>query len=91
MTLCRTLRAEGNSTPIIFVTARDDEVDRIVGLELGGDDYLTKPFSPRELVARIKAVLRRTNPAPGRADRDRRPAGRHRCPADQHRRSPRWS
>jgi DNA-binding response OmpR family regulator len=63
MTLCRTLRAEGNSTPIIFVTARDDEVDRIVGLELGGDDYLTKPFSPRELVARIKAVLRRTNPA----------------------------
>jgi DNA-binding response OmpR family regulator len=62
MAVCRTLRAEGDSTPILFVTARDDEVDRIVGLELGGDDYLTKPFSPRELVARIKAVLRRTRP-----------------------------
>jgi DNA-binding response OmpR family regulator len=62
MTVCRTLRAEGNATPILFVTARDDEVDRIVGLEMGADDYITKPFSPRELVARIKAVLRRTQP-----------------------------
>lgn len=59
MDVCRTLRAEGDVTPIVFVTARDDEVDRILGLELGGDDYITKPFSPRELVARVKAVLRR--------------------------------
>ena len=52
--LCRTLRAEDDWTPLIFVTARDDEVDRVLGLELGGDDYLTKPFSPRELVARLR-------------------------------------
>jgi DNA-binding response OmpR family regulator len=57
--ICRRLRESGDWTPIIFVTARDDEVDRILGLELGADDYLTKPFSPRELVARIKSVLRR--------------------------------
>ena len=55
----RELRAEGNWVPVLFVTARDDEVDRIVGLELGADDYVTKPFSPRELVARVKTVLRR--------------------------------
>jgi DNA-binding response OmpR family regulator len=58
--ICRRMRADGNWTPVIFLTARDDEVDRIVGLELGADDYVTKPFSPRELVARLKAVLRRT-------------------------------
>jgi DNA-binding response OmpR family regulator len=57
--VCRTLRAENDWTPIIFVTARDDEVDRILGLELGADDYVTKPFSPRELVARVKSLLRR--------------------------------
>ncbi|MDG4834531.1 response regulator transcription factor [Solwaraspora sp. WMMD1047] len=57
--LCRRLRSTGDWTPVIFLTARDDEVDRIVGLELGADDYLTKPFSPRELVARLRAVLRR--------------------------------
>lgn len=62
MDVCRTLRAEGDVTPIVFVTARDDEVDRILGLELGGDDYITKPFSPRELVARLRAVLRRGGP-----------------------------
>ncbi len=62
--ICRRLRESGDWTPVIFLTARDDEVDRIVGLELGADDYLTKPFSPRELVARIKAVLRRTAGAP---------------------------
>lgn len=57
--VCRELR--GDSTlPVVFLTARDDEVDRIVGLELGGDDYVTKPFSPRELVARVKAILRRS-------------------------------
>lgn len=59
--VCRTMRDEGNWTPIIFCTARDDEVDRIVGLELGADDYVTKPFSPREVVARVRAVLRRTD------------------------------
>jgi len=57
--VCRALRAEGNWTPLLFVTARDDEVDRVLGLELGADDYLTKPFSPRELVARVRSVLRR--------------------------------
>jgi DNA-binding response OmpR family regulator len=57
--LCRRLRADGDWTPVLFVTARDDEVDRVLGLELGADDYVTKPFSPRELVARVKTVLRR--------------------------------
>jgi two-component system, OmpR family, response regulator len=57
--VCRQLRDAGDWTPVIFLTARDDEVDRIVGLELGGDDYVTKPFSPRELVARVKVLLRR--------------------------------
>jgi two-component system, OmpR family, response regulator len=56
--VCRQIRAH-STTPIIFLSSRDEEVDRIVGLELGGDDYVTKPFSPRELVARVKAVLRR--------------------------------
>ncbi|GAA0810280.1 response regulator transcription factor [Spirilliplanes yamanashiensis] len=58
--VCRRLRADGDWTPVLFLTARDDEIDRVLGLELGADDYLTKPFSPRELVARVKAVLRRT-------------------------------
>ena len=57
--VCRRLRAEGDWTPVLFVTARDDEVDRMLGLELGADDYVTKPFSPRELVARVRTVLRR--------------------------------
>ncbi|WP_406096973.1 response regulator transcription factor [Kitasatospora purpeofusca] len=56
---CRRLRAAEDWTPVILVTARDEEADRILGLELGADDYVTKPFSPRELVARVKAVLRR--------------------------------
>ncbi len=64
--VCRRLRAADDWTPVVFVTARDDEVDRIVGLELGADDYVTKPFSPRELVARIRAVLRRAAGAPVR-------------------------
>lgn len=59
--VCRALRDSGDWTPIVFVTARDDEVDRVLGIELGADDYLTKPFSPRELVARIKGILRRQN------------------------------
>ena len=58
--VCQALRAEGDWVPVLFVTARDEEVDRLLGLELGADDYLTKPFSPRELVSRVKAVLRRT-------------------------------
>lgn len=55
------LRQEGNWTPVLMCTARDDEVDRVLGLEMGADDYVTKPFSPRELVARVKAAIRRHN------------------------------
>ena len=62
--LCRQLRQAEDWTPVLFVTARDEEVDRVLGLELGADDYLTKPFSPSELVARLKAVLRRTEGTP---------------------------
>lgn len=58
--VCRELR-RNSDVPVLFLTARDDEVDRILGLEMGADDYVTKPFSPREIVARIKAVLRRGN------------------------------
>ena len=61
--VCRTIRRT-SQVPVIFLTARDSEVDRVLGLELGADDYLTKPFSPAELVARVKAVLRRTDGAP---------------------------
>jgi two-component system alkaline phosphatase synthesis response regulator PhoP len=57
--VCRRLRAAGNPLPILMLTARDEDVDKILGLELGADDYLTKPFNPRELVARVKAILRR--------------------------------
>jgi len=67
LTLCRKIRAQNDRLPIIFVSSRDDELDRVLGLELGADDYLTKPFSPRELSARVAAVLRRTRldpPAP---------------------------
>ncbi len=59
--VCRQLRMSQDWTPVIFVTARDDEVDRVLGLELGADDYVTKPFSPRELVARVGGLLRRTS------------------------------
>lgn len=62
--VCRRLR-ETSQVPILFLSARDEEVDRIVGLELGADDYVTKPFSPRELVARVKAILKRVSPLPG--------------------------
>jgi DNA-binding response OmpR family regulator len=65
LTICRRLRGQGVGTPIIMLTARGDEVDRIVGLEIGADDYMAKPGSPRELVARINAVLRRGRAAPG--------------------------
>lgn len=60
MDVCKQLRQERNYVPILMLTAKDDEFDKILGLELGADDYMTKPFSPREVVARVKAILRRT-------------------------------
>jgi phosphate regulon transcriptional regulator PhoB len=67
--VCRRLRRDPvtQGLPIVMLTARGDELDRVLGLELGADDYVVKPFSPRELMARIRAVLRRTRPAPGTA------------------------
>jgi two-component system phosphate regulon response regulator OmpR len=62
LSICRRLRGAGDKTPIIMLTAKGEDVDRIVGLEMGADDYLAKPFNPRELVARINAVLRRKGP-----------------------------
>jgi two-component system phosphate regulon response regulator OmpR len=62
LSICRRLRGAGDMTPIIMLTAKGEDVDRIVGLEMGADDYLPKPFNPRELVARISAVLRRIGP-----------------------------
>jgi two-component system, OmpR family, phosphate regulon response regulator OmpR len=62
---CRQLRAEGDKVPIILLTARSEEIDRVLGLEMGADDYLGKPFSARELLARVRAVLRRAVSAPG--------------------------
>ena len=72
--VCRTLRREGD-VPIIMLTALDEEVDRVVGLELGADDYVVKPFSVRELMARVKSVLRRTRPAPAATSRCLRVSG----------------
>lgn len=66
---CRQLRRTSD-VPILFLSSRDEEVDRIIGLEIGGDDYVTKPFSPRELVARINVILRRARPAPAAPDRE---------------------
>lgn len=60
MDICKRLRQEKNETPILMLTAKDDELEKIIGLELGADDYMTKPFSPREVLARMKAILRRT-------------------------------
>ncbi|ABE56813.1 two component transcriptional regulator, winged helix family [Shewanella denitrificans OS217] len=62
LSICRRLRQQNNPIPIVMLTAKGDEVDRIIGLELGADDYLPKPFNPRELLARIKAVMRRQAP-----------------------------
>lgn len=72
MEICRELRREKVKTPIIMLTARDDEIDRVLGLELGADDYVTKPFSVRELSARVKAVLRRNQESsePIKADKE---------------------
>lgn len=66
--VCRAIRAKSD-VPIIFLSSRDDEIDRVLGLELGGDDYVTKPFSPRELVARIKAIFRRVAASSAEPDR----------------------
>jgi two-component system, OmpR family, response regulator ResD len=81
MDILRRLRGEGQpDIPVIMLTARSQETDRIYGLELGADDYVTKPFSPAELVARVKAVLRRSQPGGGVGGRDERPlhyAGLH--------------
>jgi two-component system, OmpR family, response regulator len=77
LAVCREVRREHPLLPIVFLSSRDDELDRILGLELGGDDYVTKPFSPRELVARVRAVLRRSQASaasePGRGVLQRGP------------------
>jgi two-component system OmpR family response regulator len=65
--VCRRLR-QVSDVPVLFLSARDEEIDRILGLEMGGDDYVTKPFSPRELVARVNVILRRARPAPAEAE-----------------------
>jgi two-component system phosphate regulon response regulator PhoB len=84
--LCRTVRADPKlrELPILMLTARSEEIDRVVGFEVGADDYLTKPFSPRELVLRVRAILRRTEGEPARASVLARgelqlDAERHRC------------
>lgn len=59
MDICKKLRQEKVNTPILMLTAKDDELEKIIGLELGADDYMTKPFSPREVLARMKAIMRR--------------------------------
>jgi DNA-binding response OmpR family regulator len=66
--VCRAIRSKSD-TPVLFLTARDSEIDRVLGLELGADDYVTKPFSPRELVARVKAIMRRLDPPTKEAER----------------------
>jgi two-component system phosphate regulon response regulator OmpR len=71
LSVCRRLRAEGNRLPIIMLTAKGDEMDRIIGLEFGADDYLAKPFNPRELAARVRAVLRRLPQIPAAPDAGR--------------------
>jgi two-component system OmpR family response regulator len=76
LSLCRALRTESN-IPIIMLTAKGDEVDRVIGLEMGADDYLPKPFGSRELIARIKAVLRRSNERPAATDPGERPKRYH--------------
>ena len=77
--VCRRLRAQGD-LPILFLSSRDDEIDRVLGIELGGDDYVTKPFSPREVTARVQAILRRSSFA--KATEDRSSPGRGRLKLD---------
>lgn len=76
-TVCRRVRQVSERLPILFLTSRGDETDRVVGLELGGDDYVTKPFSPRELVARVRALRRRIAPPAGVVDEPSRAPLRH--------------
>ena len=76
--LCRRLRARSDALPIIFLTSRDEEFDRVLGLELGADDYLCKPFSMRELVARVKVLFRRAALTESGAAADRRRSGSRR-------------
>lgn len=64
LSICRNLRARGGGTPVLMLTAKSDDIDRVLGLEMGADDYLTKPFNPRELLARVRAILRRTRGEP---------------------------
>jgi two-component system alkaline phosphatase synthesis response regulator PhoP len=68
--VCKRLRQQKVNTPILMLTAKDDEFDKVLGLELGADDYLTKPFSPREVVARVKAILRRSAPQESPVEED---------------------
>lgn len=85
LTTCREIRKHSR-VPIVFLSSRDDELDRVLGLELGGDDYVSKPFSPRELVARISAVLRRTAvPATAAADVSVLQSGALRLDLERHR------
>ena len=72
--MCRRLRRDGNNVPIIMLTARGQEIDRVVGLRAGADDYVTKPFSFLELLARVDAVLRRSSPGPQRRGQDSVPS-----------------
>ena len=82
--VCREIR-RGSGLPILFLSARDEEIDRILGLELGADDYVTKPFSPRELTARVKAILKRAAAAAAPRDGEERTHGRLRLMADARR------
>jgi len=70
MEVCKELRSKKSNIPIIMLTARDDEFDKVLGLELGADDYMTKPFSPREVIARVKAVLRRFTVTPSQGQEE---------------------
>ena len=82
--LCKRIRA-ASAVPVIFLTARSGELDRVVGLEIGGDDYVVKPFSPRELVARVRAVLRRAPPPAGPRREESAPAARSALVVDEDR------
>ena len=81
MSVCRELR-KTSDVPVIMITARVEEIDRLLGLEIGADDYVCKPFSPREVVARVKAILRRARPSPASGDADTDAASRFRLDPD---------
>ena len=85
LSICRRLRARGGSVPILMLTAKADPIDRVVGLEMGADDYLAKPFNPRELLARVRALLRRVR---GMIDAGAQPPLRLRRPRHRSRRAP---